>query len=139
MTDASRELPARLPPDESPHGKTIDARLHLLDRQIIAADGTPLATVDDLELEGIEPDGRVDSERAVRVTALLSGPVLWTRIFGGRPRPDRLDAVPWRAVEDVDVVVTVTGAADDYPVSWTERWVRERIIGRIPGGRHAPE
>ena len=27
---------------------------------------------------------------------------------------------------------------DDLPVTWTERWVRDRIIRRIPGGRHDP-
>ncbi|WP_022882461.1 hypothetical protein [Gryllotalpicola ginsengisoli] len=135
MTDSSHELPR----DTSVRGRVLDARLHLLDRQIVDPDEVPLATVDDLELDGVEPGDRPDPDAPVRVRALLSGPLLMTRIFGGRVRRDRQDEVPWRDVSDLDAVVHVVKPADEYEASWTERWVRERIIARIPGGRHAPE
>ena len=31
-------------------GQTLDAQLHLLDRQVLDSDGVPVTTVDDLEL-----------------------------------------------------------------------------------------
>ena len=36
-----------LPPDEHPPGLVLDARLHLLDRQVLDVDGVPVCTVDD--------------------------------------------------------------------------------------------
>ena len=35
-------------------GTLVDARLHLLDRQLLDSDGAPVGIVDDLELDGIE-------------------------------------------------------------------------------------
>lgn len=63
-------------------GRLIDARLHLLDRQILDCDGVPVATVDDLELSGIESAGGGTSS-APRIEAILTGSTLVTRIFGG--------------------------------------------------------
>ena len=34
-------------------GRVLDARLHLLDRQVLDRDGVPVSTVDDLELEEV--------------------------------------------------------------------------------------
>ncbi|GAA4165024.1 hypothetical protein GCM10022286_27590 [Gryllotalpicola daejeonensis] len=135
MTDASR-----LPVDDSPRGTVLDAHLHLLDRQIVDPNGMPIAVVDDLELDGVE-DGPQDASGAVRVTVrgLVTGPVLWTRIFGGRAPEHRYDELPWSDVGELGVVIRVDKPADSYEASWTERWVRERVIGRIPGGRHAPD
>jgi hypothetical protein len=116
-----------------------DVRLHLLDRQIVGSDDTPVATVDDLEFEGIEPGGPVDPDRPPTVAALLSGPILWTRIFGGPVRRDRYDEVPVEDIDEISTVISVARPADAYPASWPERWVRDRVIGRIPGGRHAGE
>jgi sporulation protein YlmC with PRC-barrel domain len=115
--------------------RVFDVRLHLLDRQIVGSDGTPVGTVDDLELVGIEPGGPVDPSRPPAVSALLSGPVLWARIFGGPVRRDHFDEVPIDDVEKVGTVIDVARPADAYPASWPERWVRDRVIGRIPGGR----
>ena len=38
----------------------LDAHLHLLDRQVLDRDGTPVTTVDDLELDGIELGARIE-------------------------------------------------------------------------------
>jgi hypothetical protein len=36
------------------------------------------------------------------------------------------------------VVIKLAVGRDTLDLAWTERWVRDRIIGRIPGGRHIP-
>ncbi|WP_258375503.1 hypothetical protein [Curtobacterium sp. MCSS17_008] len=125
--------------DRSANGRVVDAQLHLLDRQMLDTEGEPVMVVDDLELDGVKPDhDRALAGRPV-LTRLLSGPTLWTRIFGGRPPRSRLDGIDWREVTDVGVVISVTGRAEDYDLTWRERWLRNRVITRIPGGRHAPE
>jgi len=129
MTDARSDLPL----DESPRGRVLDASLHLLDRQLIDRDGVPVGTVDDLELGDVAPG---DSPR---ISALLSGAALWTRIFSGRPRRNHLEEAPWDQVTSVDVVIGLAKRADEYGANWSEGWTREHIIGRIPGGRHAPD
>ena len=73
------------------------------------------------------------------VSALLTGPILATRIFGGRMPDSRFIRIPWKVVADPGTVVTVGVAADSLDASWAERWMREHVIGRIPGGRHDPE
>jgi hypothetical protein len=118
----------------------LDAHLHLLDRQVLDVDGTPVAVVDDLELSEI-PSGR-DIPRNTPppvITALLSGAALATRIFGGRPPESRMVRTPWAVVSDVGVVIKLSVGRDATDLSWTERWVREQVIGRIPGGRHVPK
>jgi hypothetical protein len=42
--------PRPLPPVPPVAGQTLDAQLHLLDRQVLDSDGVPVTTVDDLEL-----------------------------------------------------------------------------------------
>ncbi len=121
----------RLPDPPRPAGLVLDARLHLLDRQVDDVAGDPVATVDDVELA--ERDG------LVVVTDLLSGPVLATRVFGGRPPRSRWHRIAWRHVTDVGVVVRLGVRGEELDVLWVERWLREHVIGRIPGGRHAPE
>ena len=56
--------------------------------------------VDDLELDGVEPDRDIDANApAPQVTALLSADtVLATRIFGGAPPRSRLQEIPWKLV-----------------------------------------
>jgi hypothetical protein len=115
----------------------IDAHLHLLDRQVHDAHGVPIAVVDDLELSDVLVGEEIPAGTpAPLITALLSGPVLGARIFGGRAPRSRTHALPWIAIVDIGVVIklAITGEATD--LTWTERWVRDRIIGRIPGGRH---
>jgi hypothetical protein len=76
----------RLAPVPPTAGRTLDAQLHLMDRQVLDHDGVPVTTVDDLELSGPDLDTEIPPGTAAPVlTALLTGPVLGTRIFGGRP------------------------------------------------------
>ena len=127
-----------LPPDEHLPGLVLDARLHLLDRQVLDVDGVPVCTVDDLEVHGVDGADQPDGTQTAVVTSLLSGAVLATRIFGGRPPSSRWHRIRWTHVADVGTTVALGVRGDDLDVTWTERWVRTHVIGRLPGGRHDP-
>ena len=135
MTSAAAPLP------EAPHvaGRILDAQLHLMDRQVLDHDGVPVTTVDDLEVSGPAADVEIGPGTPAPVlTALLTGSVLGTRIFGGRPPSSRLIRIPWKDVADVGVVLRLGVKGEPLDASWVERWVRDQIIARIPGGRHDP-
>ncbi|SEQ06414.1 hypothetical protein [Arthrobacter sp. OV608] len=120
-------------------GRLLDAQLHLLDRQVLDNDGVPVTTVDDLELSGPALDLELaPGTPAPVLTALLTGPVLGTRIFGGRPPSSRLIRIPWKDVSDVGVVLKLGVSGEHLDAGWVERWIRDKIIARIPGGRHDP-
>jgi hypothetical protein len=127
-----------LPQDVRPPGLVLDARLHLLDRQILDADGTPVCTVDDLEVHGLDGSDLPDGTQPAVVTSLLSGAVLATRIFGGRPPPSRWHRIRWTHVRDVGTTVTLGTRGDELDVTWQERWIRDHVIRRIPGGSNDP-
>ena len=120
-------------------GQVLDAQLSLLDRQVLDRTGVPVTTVDDIEISDI-PEGAipVDAEAPV-ITAIVTGPVLATRIFGGRPPASRYVRIPWTDVSSVETVVRLGVDGEELDASWTERWVRDHIIRWIPGGRHDPE
>jgi hypothetical protein len=121
-------------------GRLLDAQLHLLDRQVIDVHGIPVTTVDDLELADVPYQQDIPpGTPAPEICALLCGPVLATRIFGGRPPASRLERIEWSDVFDVGVTISLTIGGETLDLTWTERWVRDRIIGRIPGGRHDPD
>jgi hypothetical protein len=132
MTD---ELPAK-----RHRGRLVDARLHLLDRQLLNEYDDPVGIVDDLELSGVELDRDVaDGSQAPQVTELLSGRVVATRILGGAPPRSLMQQVPWKLVHAVGVVVRLKQTDETFDVDWVERWLRDRMIRHIPGGRHAAE
>jgi hypothetical protein len=118
----------------------LDAHLHLLDRQVLDVHGVPIAVVDDLELSEIPAGQEIPPDTPPPViTALLSGPALATRIFGGRPPESRMVRTPWVAIREIGVVIKLSVGRDTQDLFWTERWVRDHVIGRIPGGRHMPK
>ena len=41
-------------------------------------------------------------------------------------------------VSEIGVVIKLAIRGETTDLTWTERWVRDHIIGRIPGGRHDP-
>ncbi len=138
--------------DSVPTGvRLVDARLHLLSRQVLDVDGEPVTTVDDLELVAApagdddapdrSPDDRprdaVPGEPA-EVGAVLTGPVLVTRLLGGRPPASRWERVPWSDVGHVGTALELTVRADSLDLHWTEDWLREHVVGRVRG-RHDPE
>lgn len=123
--------------------RVVDARLHLLSRQVLDVDGEPVTTVDDLELVASPaaddgPRDAVPGEPA-EVGAVLTGPVLVTRLLGGRPPASHWERVPWSDVGHVGTALELTVRADSLDLHWTEDWLREHVVGRIPGGRHDPE
>jgi hypothetical protein len=122
------------------NGRLLDALLHVLDRQIHDAQGTPMGVVDDLELEGINVGEDIPKGAAApRVSALATGHVMITRILGGRPPESRLKYVGLDEVDALGVLVRLRPEAAEPDTLWLERWLRRWVIGRIPGGRHAPE
>ena len=126
--------------DNRQGARWVDAHLHLLDRQVLDVHGVPIAVVDDLELSEFPVGQEIPPDAPPPlITALLSGPTLATRIFGGRPPESRMLHTPWVAVREVGVVIKLSVGRDTRDLSWTERWVRDRVIGRIPGGRHTPK
>ena len=120
-------------------GRLIDARLHLLDRQVLDSNAEPVNTVDDVELSEV-PDGPLGhGQPAPVISALLSGPVKATRIFGGRPPSSRLERIDWSDLRRLGVVLRLRVPRALLDVGWQERWVAEHVIGRIPGGRRDPQ
>ena len=127
-------------PDAPHSGRLLDAQLHLLGRQMLDGDGDPVCIVDDLRIDGISfgVDQPPSASRPT-VNAVLTGAVLFTRVFGGRPPVSRLQPIPWSSVRDVGVVVRVDSTGSRFDTPWIERWLRERLITHIPGGRHAAQ
>ena len=137
--DRSRPMNDELPAKRH-RGRLVDARLHLLDRQLLNEHDDPVGIVDDLELSGVELDRDVaEGSAAPQVTALLSGRVVATRILGGAPPRSLMQHIPWKLVDAVGVVVKLKQTDETFDVDWVERWLRDHIIRHIPGGRHAAE
>ena len=107
----------------------------VLDQQVIDARDRPMGKVDGIVLE-LRPG------RPARVAAVVVGgtTLLWRinrrlagwaeRKLGGEGRPER---VPWRRVLKIGVDVKVDLEAERSPALRWEHWVRDHIIGRIPG------
>jgi hypothetical protein len=121
-------------------GQPLDARLHLLDRQLLNEDDDPVGIVDDLELDGVEFDKDIEpGSEAPRITGVLSGQMVATRVFGGAPPRSRLEEIPWKLVASVGVVIRLKPTDMTFDISWIERWLCDHIMRHIPGGRHAAE
>ncbi|MFL6120043.1 hypothetical protein [Actinophytocola sp.] len=127
---------------ERPDPLRID--FHLLDRQIVDLAGGKIGKVDDVELD-------VDDAGRVTIAALLVGQQpLGERIGGwfGRwiaalarrmrsasdPPPLR---IPFQDVTEIGSHITIGLRRELYDTPPLERWLRDRVIGRIPGARDA--
>lgn len=119
-------------------GRIVDAELGILDHQVLDRDSVPATTVDDLELSEVDP-AHPDPSAAPELVCLLSGPVFGTRVFGGRPPESRFKRIAWAHVSGLGTVVELDVSAEELDVTWVERWFRDHVIARIPGGRHDPE
>jgi sporulation protein YlmC with PRC-barrel domain len=120
-------------------GRTLDAHLSLLDRQVVDPDGRMVGKVDDVELA-------YDEEGRPYCAAILIGPAALGPRVGGRlgramvrlqRRWRRAQAGPFRIGFDqvgaVDSAVRLVGRVE---VPGMEGWLRDHLIGRIPGARH---
>jgi sporulation protein YlmC with PRC-barrel domain len=128
-------------------GRTLEAGLHLLDRQLIDKDGRLAGKVDDLELELPEGGG------PPVVTAILSGPGALSRRLGGRlgawlealanrvrEGDDRHPArVPFGLVKRIGSAVDLSVAKAELETNRLEAWTRDHLIGRLPGAGDAAE
>jgi sporulation protein YlmC with PRC-barrel domain len=115
----------------------------LLDRQILDRDGQDVGKVDDVEFG-------VDAGGVPYLTALLVGPQALGPRLGGRlgrwvtTLAARWDAdrsgplrIPYEVVGRVDCAVELTVRRELLTEPELERWLRERVIGRIPGSGDA--
>jgi sporulation protein YlmC with PRC-barrel domain len=122
------------------------AALQLLDRQIVDRVGRMAGNVDDVELE-VDDDGRL------YVSAVLAGPGVlaprlglrrfgnWLRRAHAVVEDDGGDParVPLARIADIGNHVTVSLQHEEMGTFHGERWMRDHVIGRIPGSRHAAE
>ena len=135
MTSSGNDFPDA----PRPSGRLIDARLHLLDRQLFDVDDAPVGIVDDLDLDIPMNVDVAAWAPAPLVTGILTGQVLATRIFGGRLPRAKLQAVPWRLITKIGTVVQLSSNGEDFDSLWLEHWLRDHIIRRIPGGSRAAQ
>jgi hypothetical protein len=127
--------------------RSIQLQLQLVDHQMVDRDGWLCGNIDDLELE-IPDDGSTPY-----VSAILSGPAALAPRLQGRlggwvsrlhrrlhpatdPGPIR---IPWSRVADVGSHVRLSDQREELYTNSTEAWLAEHFIGRIPGGRRAPQ
>ena len=126
-------------------GRVLHAGLQVLDRQLVDRSGRLCGKVDDLELTEPDEQGRL------YVAAILSGPGAllartgharlggWLRRVTAFTFPgDRDDAVrvPFSRVADIGNHITLSLDAEQVATFAGERWVRDHVIGHIPGSRH---
>ena len=119
-----------------------DAALSLLDRQIVASDGLLVGKVDDVAIQQDEAGRWYVTELLVGPAAL--GPrtggllgdwmtVIWSRLTR------HPDAGPARIhidkVDDIESAIHLTISRENAGLEGFETWVRENIVGRIPGHR----
>jgi sporulation protein YlmC with PRC-barrel domain len=130
------------------------AGLHLLDRQILDREGRYCGKVDDVELERDEATG------SLFVTAIVSGPGALAYRTGhhrlGRwlqrvnafvfPPPDGDEdedhdptTIAFGRIADIGHHVTFAGDHSETAGFSVERWVRDHLIGPIPGSGDAPQ
>jgi sporulation protein YlmC with PRC-barrel domain len=106
----------------------------VLDQQVIDARGIHMGKVDGVILSLGDGPARV-SALVIGGTTLLwrihAGLARWVeRRRGGQGHVDR---IPWDQVMKIGVDIKVNFEAERSPALHWERWVRDRIIGRIPG------
>jgi sporulation protein YlmC with PRC-barrel domain len=112
----------------------------LLDRQIIDRDGLPVGNVDDVELD-------VAADGTLRIAALQVGQQAWGRRLGGalgsavtgvavrlqRRQPPGPLRIPYDLVDHLNAAVTLRVSRDMLAEPELEAWLREHLIGHIPG------
>lgn len=115
----------------------MDIGREILDQQLVDRTGVNIGKVDGVVLE-------LRDGQPPRVAAILTGGHLlarrlhpriesWTRRLtrGWGPRSHSPLRIPWSKVTKIGVDVRVDVDAQDV-LSW-EHWIRDHIIGRIPG------
>jgi sporulation protein YlmC with PRC-barrel domain len=110
-----------------------------LDKQLVDRHGHKLGRVDGIVME-------VGGNSQPRITHIEVGAITQYRRIGariarlvaalarrwGREHPDPY-RIPWAQVVPTGIDVTVDVEAEETPALAWERWLRARVIGRIPG------
>ena len=124
-------------------GRTLDAALHLLDRQLVDRDGRHAGKVDDLELEFTVAGG----------APILAGPgglrrrvggrlVAWLEAVANRLRDgdDRRPArVPFAVVKRIESAVDLSVTRAELETTRLDAWTRDHLSGHLPGAGDAPD
>ncbi|MEH2208399.1 MAG: hypothetical protein V7K53_30720 [Nostoc sp.] len=114
----------------------------VLDNQLVDSDRRHLGKVDGIviELRDGEPPRLLYIETGMTTLARRIHPRLgrWVAAIESswgakQSEPFR---IPWSKVRDVGIDVEVEIEADKTPALAYEKWLREHIIGRIPGAEH---
>ena len=129
-------------------GRVLYAGLELLDHQLRDREGRLCGNVDDLEIERSPDTGEL------YVTGFVAGPGALLQRMGRRrlggwiersnrlvndPERDR-NLIPLALATRIGPNIDLAVDAEDLSTSDTERWVRDHLIGHLPGNRHrAPE
>jgi sporulation protein YlmC with PRC-barrel domain len=111
----------------------------ILDQQVIDRKGELMGKVDGIVLElrkGMPPRvarlviGGGTAARRIH-PGFAAWLLRWRRRWG--PPDDQPLEVPWSKVLKIGIDVKVDLEAEDTPALAWERWVRNRLIGRLPG------
>jgi hypothetical protein len=118
----------------------VDIMRDLLDKQLVDSDETKMGRADGIVLE-------VDGNKQPRIDHLELGFVVLARRLGPRAekwftamrkrwsvRKSARQIVPWSKVADVtDIEIKLDLKAMETPAFDWERWLRDRIVAKIPG------
>jgi hypothetical protein len=106
----------------------------VLDQQVIDAHDRPMGRVDGIVLE-LRP-----GEPARVAFLVVGGTTLLWRLHRGlaawaerKVGEGHLARIPWRQVVKIGLDVKVALEAERSPANRWERWIREHVVGRIPG------
>jgi sporulation protein YlmC with PRC-barrel domain len=107
----------------------------IMDQQVVDAEGRLMGKVDGVVLELHE------GEAARLAGIVIGGTTLLWRIHRGLARwaeaklggEGRITYVPWSKVRKIGVDIAVDVEAPRTPAFRWEHWVRDHLIGRIPG------
>ena len=121
------------------------AGLGLLDRQILDRNGERCGKVDDLELRELDGNG------TLYVSAIHTGPGAllvrtgharlgrWLRRFASWVAGDeagRDGRIPFQRVAAIGDHVSLSLEREEVATYGGERWVRDHVVGHIPGNGH---
>lgn len=113
----------------------------VLDNQLVDRNQRKMGKVDGIviELRSGQPPKLICIEVGVPTLARRLHPRLerWAVAIEGRwgVRHNQPFRIPWSKVRDVGIDVDVDVEAEATPALAWEKWLRERVIGRIPGSK----